>query len=354
MTEIDLPTLIRELGLSSSKDPVEQLRRYCFEKVERWVHEHGGVEDIDELFRLVCDKASVKVEIIESDDDPAEIAARYFGQGDPALARVRSHDWTRTDGLCFLRRNRKPWKRWFVAVVDARGAKASRAYFSKWHEVVHALTWPPQLRLAYRENLIEKKSPLEQAVDQVAAQLAFYDPILRPVYEECSSDSECPSFALVREVRRKVAPEASLQSVAIKCVTSTSTPALFIVAKEALKVAERRKVVQAQGSLFEGRGGLPDEKLRAIQVVANQAAMNAGLFIPENFQVPSGSVIAQLYERGFPGQIEVARENLCWWESGGRPRPNLEVRVEARRSGPVVYAFVTMIAKPPSRRSRQV
>ena len=342
MTEIHLPTLIRELGLSPSQHPTEQLRGFCFDKVDRWVQEHGGVESLEELFQLVCDKASVEVEIIENDDDPAAIAARYFDQGDPALAQVRSHDWTRTDGLCFLRRNRQPWDRWFVAVVDARGPKAPRAYFSKSHELVHALTWPPQLRLAYRENLVNKKSPLELAVDQIAAQLAFYDPIFRPAYERLSTSSGRPGFGLVRALRRGVAHSASLQSVAIKCVTSSETPALFLVTKRAHKPTERRMIAQTQSRLFDGEFGRPEKRLRAIQVVSNRAAMDAGLFIPKNFQVPSRSVIAPLHDAGLPGEVRIAREDLSWWESGGRSRPDLPIRVEARRGGPVVYVFITI------------
>ena len=49
--------------------------------------------------------------------------------------------------ITYRRNNGEYWEREFVSVIDSRGSKASRVYFTKWHELAHLLTLIDQLRL---------------------------------------------------------------------------------------------------------------------------------------------------------------------------------------------------------------
>jgi hypothetical protein len=67
-------------------------------------------------------------------------------------------------------------------VIDARGSKASRVYFTKWHELAHLLTLTDQLRLSFRRTHVAKifNPPEEALMEVIAGHFAFYGPFVKP------------------------------------------------------------------------------------------------------------------------------------------------------------------------------
>jgi hypothetical protein len=83
--------------------------------------------------------------------------------------------------------NPKPGKggRDYLAIIDARGPRKARAYFTAWHELAHLLLYPPrQLVLEGCRRTptddAKQKDPVESAVDQIAGLLAFWEPLFMP------------------------------------------------------------------------------------------------------------------------------------------------------------------------------
>jgi hypothetical protein len=83
----------------------------------------------------------------------------------------------------------------------------------------------------------------------------------------------------------------------------------------------------------------PPAELRAVRVVANEAAQEEKFVIPQNMQVPESSVIRTLFEAD--GERDAAgQEDLSWWESKGKRLERRAVAVEARKVADRVIAIV--------------
>src|SRR5438876_1078966 len=56
----------------------------------------------------------------------------------------------------------------YVSVIDCRGIKAWKAYYSKWHELAHLLTLTSQTRIAFRRTHGAVVNPEEQLMEVIA------------------------------------------------------------------------------------------------------------------------------------------------------------------------------------------
>ncbi len=91
-----------------------------------------------------------------------------------------------------IEREKKGGRR-YLTIIDARGSRAARAYFTAWHEVAHLLLCPPKQMIleGFRRtptDPLKRKDPLESAVDHIAGLLAFWEPLFKPALFDASAE----------------------------------------------------------------------------------------------------------------------------------------------------------------------
>lgn len=326
-------SLARQLGMVGHGDAVAYLVSYSLRTVDAWAKEFGPTT-VHGLLQTVIAKVGLIVEYVRSDQDVATISSRYLREGEGGFARVPTELDDRTYALVLqLRKARHGCTH--VAVIDCRGSKEAKRWFSVWHEVAHLLV-QPQLAFDFRRTVAGDKDPMETAIDAIASELAFY----RPMTSLSLPDGTKPSFAALELHRLQKSPDASLESSYATTIQRLANPALFLVADLAFKLSERRE--QLSGSLFPENAPVPH--LRAVRVVGNATAAAVGLFIPQNIRVPERSVIARV----FCGELHLAnvprQERLDWWESQGRRLMEIPIIAEAGLFGRRVFAIITRVS----------
>jgi len=334
--------LARDLNLDWRGDCAQRLRQFAVEKVRGWT-ELLPVTSMDTLLGLAASMLSLKLLYIASDDDLCRFAADYRTSW-PRLGAQLKAEFENSDTMGFLltHPSPKPGAPRYYAFIDRRSDRAVRAYFTAWHEVAHLLLQPPQLAFAGFRRVTTgsaTKDPIEALVDQVAGELAFFGPLAEPeVARELDSGNRL-TLDSVQRIRDAVAPEASFSATAHALVRLVDQPLAFLVADVRLKPTEARSLAGDQFQLIDAPE--PQAKLRTSSVFPNDAARAAGFRIFQNMRVPDDSVISQVYHERIEGTAS-RTEDQAIWESSGKHLPQLRVRVEARKFGPVTYALVSL------------
>jgi hypothetical protein len=324
--------LAGDLGIKPSGDPVREIVRFCEKRVRRFLRDFPDCATLSHLLEIAASKLGTKFEEINSDDDLDEVRGRYLRQGEKAFASLHEELPAQVFGITFRRTNRKAWELPFVSVIDCRGEKRYRSYYTKWHELGHLLILTDQMRLTFRRTHfgLEDKDPEEALVDVIAGAFGFLPDLVQPLA------TGTPSFDRIEGIRMKLCPEASQQASLIGIAKAWPTPCLLLQAQLGLKRGERRELAQGGFDFQEG----PREVLRAIQVTPNDAARAANFVIFPNMRIPLRSVI----NRVFSGEAADAQavENLSWWESSdGSQLPSVTVLVHARSGWDGVQALLT-------------
>jgi hypothetical protein len=343
----DIIELAKELGANDAA-PVEGILNHCHSRIDDWVAEAGGVSDIDALETLVTQKLQMVFEEINSDDDFRRLTEVYAkGKKDPVFAtmRVKFDDADNpTFGALIKRRNTDfdaPDR--FVAVIDCRGNKSSRRFFTRWHEIAHRLTTHAdggETSTGYRSE----HDPIEQLMDQIAGHVGFYDPIFAPVFRNASEGKSHLTFETVERVVSVAFPRASFQATLIASIRRMMTPVIHLEATPAYNKEMKRRL--ATKSLFD-EDPVPAE-LRAVKVIQNPAARRDGFMIPKNYRVPHESVIHRVFESESLANGE-GLEDMSQWESQGRSLEARAIVVEARK----VFERVIAIVQPVEARREQ-
>src|SRR5205823_1889528 len=219
---------------------------------------------------LVTRKLQMVFEEVWSDEDFDRIKAKYAtGKRDFVFAamRVKFDDADNpTYGALVKRKNVGPDATdRYVAVIDCRGSKLARRFFTRWHEIAHRLTTDadePQYR--------SEHDPIERLMDEIAGHVGFYGPLFGPAYWAAMRGRERLAFEAVEAVRRAAFPEASFQATLSACARNTPTPVVYLEAALGHKAAVRRAVEDGSPRLFPVEE--PQAQLRAVRVVANPAA----------------------------------------------------------------------------------
>src|SRR5262249_17925037 len=141
----EVADLAATLGLGGAGDPVDAILRHCRSRIDGWVAEAGGVRHIRQLEALVTGKLQTVFEEVRADEDFDRIKAKYAtGKKDFVFAamRVKFDDADNpTYGALVKRKNVGPdAPDRYVAVIDCRGGKLARHFFTRWHEIAHRLT----------------------------------------------------------------------------------------------------------------------------------------------------------------------------------------------------------------------
>ena len=206
--------LASDLGIKSSDDPVRDILRFCTKRVRGFLRDFPECHTLTDLLQIMASKLGTRFEEIRSDAELDEVRTRHLRQGDKCFATLREELSQGVFGITFRRTQRKSWELPFVSVIDCRGDKQFRSYYTKWHELGHLLILTDQMRLAFRRTHfgLAEKDPEESLVDVIAGAFGFLPELLRPLAEGQ------PSFEKIEEIRMKLCPEASQQASVIGIV----------------------------------------------------------------------------------------------------------------------------------------
>jgi len=218
-------------------------------------------------------------------------------------------------------RHNPKWEQPYVSVIDCRGYKKLKAYFTKWHELGHLLILTDQTRLVFKRThaLHDPKNPEESLVDVVAGSFAYYPAMVRPL-----ATGEI-TFESVERIRQALCPDGSFQSALIGVSQSWPSPCVLLEARMACRKQD-----------FD----LGHATLRAVHVSVNEAAHRRGIEMYPNWRVPQRSVIFQVFENATGSGEKL--EDLEWWEtSDGKRLDAKSVKVYAKLIGGSVFALIT-------------
>ncbi len=338
--------LAQNLGLDHRKNSVSEIVGFCTRKVEAWLSEARGVTTLSALEELICDRLQLVFEEICSDDDLDRVIKKYVAMKEFVFATLRDDLDETTFATTLERKNitRQSRDR-YVAVIDCRGAKASRRFFTQWHEIAHLLTLVKQLQLPFHRSTLDKP-PLERMMDVIAGEVGFYGPMFRPVVmaETCGQEL---SLDAVERIRSIVCPHASFESTLIACVGRFPQPLVYVEAGMGYKKDQMRELVSNQLDLFPI--DKPKPELRARSAMGNEAARQTGFRIDKNMQIPETSTIARCFNAG-EGQSDSGIENLRdWRHSDGRALGDLDIQCQARCSLDRVLAVLRPLTEIPLR-----
>src|SRR5258705_2521189 len=174
--------LARDLGIGATDDPIAAVIKFCDRRVKNFLKTFPDCDTLTDLLDCIAAKLGTVFEIVTTDEDLRQIRKKYLVRGEKIFATLGQELSEDVFAITYRRNNREHWEPEFVSVIDSRGSKALRAYFTKWHELAHLLTLTDQLRLRFRRTHVAKSfnSPEEALMEVIAGLFGFYGPFLKP------------------------------------------------------------------------------------------------------------------------------------------------------------------------------
>ena len=338
--EPDVIALAAELGLRGRANTVEAIIEFCLAKVGSWVAGTPRVLSIGDLEKLVAHRLGIVFEEVWTEADLDALIRKYVKLGDPVFAYLKHDLDGSTFGATYRRNVAADAHDRLVAIIDCRGEKAARRFFTRWHEIAHFLVETNDTgKPVHRSTELE---PLERLMDLIASRVGFYEPIFGLVFDAEMAGQPRLSLRVVDRVRRRGFSDASFQSTIFACHRRMTTPVIYLEAEVAHKVEDARQIKQGVQWLFEE--AKPEALVRAVQVIPNDAAKDSGLVIHENMRVPPSSVIHKLFDDSAAG-AGARQENLnTWGHSRGKRLADQEVWIEAKKIKDRVIALVQLVS----------
>ena len=329
-------TLAKDLGIKRVDDPVEAIVALCRKKALASLapldlSRLRDCPDLNTLLECVTAHVGTTFREVHSDEELRELRDEFTSRGEAGFATIEAELTDDVFAISYKRINRGSHESPYISVIDCRGEKASRVYFSKWHELAHLLTVTDQMRLRFTRthSRLNHENAEEALMDVIAGALGFSADLIQ------AHASGPLNFERVEELRKNLCPDASWQASLRGFIAAWPTPALYVIVAPGLKASEERGLNQ----LGLGFTDPPVPQLRVQQIVANEFARDAGLYVPRNMRVPESSVIRQTFEAGAPAVP--AREDLCWWEtSEGKRLNSLGITVDVRPYMEGVHAII--------------
>ena len=306
-----IQTLAADLGIPRANDPVGAILRFCENRTRAILRKFPDCHTLTDLLVATANSLGTQFAEVRSDEELDKVRMRYARGGDQVFAGLHDELSDTVYGITIRRRVRKPWEQPYVSVIDCRGEKQHRSYFTKWHEVGHLLVLTDQMRLCFRRTHVDhdQKDPEEAMIDLIAGALGFLPSIVR------QHTQGIPTFEKFEELRERLCPEASQQASIQGFAKAWPTSCLLIRAELGIKRGEERWL--SQPSL--GLEGEPMPLLRAVRVTPSDAARRSGLTIFPNMRVPRESVIHRVFDGQNP-EPQQCVEDLSMWESTGGKR----------------------------------
>ncbi|MGH7929031.1 MAG: hypothetical protein ACREQV_14680 [Candidatus Binatia bacterium] len=322
--------LARDLGAAEHEDPVESVLSFATSVIARH-HQSIACTKLSTLVDWVANKLAIRFEVVETNEDLARLRREYASQGEYGMARLAAELESDncyggtfallqpTKGICY------------IAVIDCRGNKGHRSYFTKCHEIAHIIVMTDQQLLVFRRTHEEENHPLEDLVDRVASRLGFYRPLLQPYF------IGEPSFELIQSIISDLCPEASWESTVRGVISAWPRPATWLRAGLGLKRAEEAAAAQDRFTFKPD----PKRKLRISDPPAVSEVASPKFSFHQNMRIPERSIITAVF-RGAPAAD--ATEDLSWWDVSGRHLPQLPIKVTARRVAPEIVEAIIVAA----------
>ena len=325
--------LAKDLRIRRSDDVVQDILLFCQKKIKKFLRDFHDCSNLSELLLFVAQKVGTSFEEIHSEDDLERIKSKYLNRGEKIFVRLREELSGEVFGVTYRLTNREPWEQEFVSIIDCRGQKLPRSYYTKWHEIGHLLILTDQMRLSFqRTNLhgIELKDPEEVLVDVIAGTFGFYSPLIQ------KHARGTISFEEIENLRELLCPEASKLSSLIGFVKAWPSPCLLVQGMLSFKRKDQALLLNQPAFDFYDKPAL---ELRAVHVTINTEARMIGLNIFENMRIPKKSIIYRAFSE--KSDCIEAHENLSWWEtSDGTRLTECSVLVMARCFPDSVYALI--------------
>ncbi len=323
--------LARDLGLKPKDDPLTEIVRYCLQQIRGFLKEFP-CDTLADLLEMAAAKLDTTFIEIHSDEELEEVKSEYLKKGEAAFALLDKELGPKVYAITFRRLKAKKRERLFVSIIDCRGEKSFRSYFSMWHELAHLLTLTQQMRLKFCRTHAEenKVDPEEAVMEIIAGEIGFLPEIVK-----LHAKGEI-SFEKIDELRDLLCPSASLQASVIGFTKSWPSPCILVEAGLGYKKSEVRGLAQNTFDFLEA----PKAELRVLHANANEPARRTGIFIPRNIRVPKASVIRQVFEDDLLLQAEATENLSCWETSKGSCLADQQVIVRARRNGEHVLALI--------------
>jgi hypothetical protein len=278
----EIRDLAAKLGVSAAVNP-QGIVDWCLARVAGWVQEVGGVQSSGQLEALICQKLATSVEEIHSEADFARLEAKFAHLGrDLVFAGLRGLFRPSVFGALIRRSNSHAGDlAQFVAVVDCRGVKANRRWFTRWHELAHRLTTHADLPVI---QFREAHSPIEKLVDEVASHLGFYPPLMRKALADIGAWQSSLSFECVEKVQAFF-DGASFHATLLACVREFPHPVTYL---EVIRGSQRLEITRMLSSkavvsdpsidFLTTQGGVLDSLLDSEDYTQIRQAYPQGLF----------------------------------------------------------------------------
>jgi hypothetical protein len=321
------------LRLPLSESPADAILAFCEARATAMLTDFPDCATPSAMLNIMEATLGTTFEVVRSDDELVALQRRYVQAGEWGFATLDKELHGDVYGVTYRRITARTGERYFVSVIDCRGDKGLRSYFTKWHEIGHLLILTDQQRSTYKRTHVRasSKDPEETLVDLIAGHMGFFPQFLLP---EIGTEV---TFADVDRIKGKLCPEASLLSSAIAYAKHHGQPCLLIDARLALKKEEETDLLQGSFGFYDP----PMPKLRVQSVVSSDNARGSGLYIPKNYRVPETSVIHQVHN----GQQDQAAAVEClslWKSSDGNCLGPKAIQIEVRKSFDSVLALISL------------
>ncbi len=306
------------LGIRSPVGLREAITESAVARVSEQMRRVGYTpRDLNDVHSFILNSTGVKIVRVENSADLAA-ASKSIKSANPALPLQLAFEFERNTEALVIRRSDADAKSAsrFVAIIDARPERQSRAWFAERHEPSHILIDDPGANVVWRRTRAKRPEPIERVVDAVASAVGFWKPVVEPTLAVALQEYQNP-LAAFDAVRRVLAPSASREATYRALAELFNTPLVLLRADYDCRSEDREPRGDPRRSWA----------LRAKTVIQNARAKMLGINIWENFRIPSHSVIRPAV--GMRSQVD----NLSNWES--------------ERSGPLNPCRVRVIAIGP-------
>jgi hypothetical protein len=180
-------------------------------------------------------------------------------------------------------------------------------------------------------------------MDAIAGEIGFPDEAMQQALKAEFAATGLLTFGGVERVRHQVCPEASFHSTLNACVARWPKPVMLIEAGVSWKKTELRSMKSPQLRLIPR--DTPEQKLRVLTMVSNEAARRARFRIDPYMEVPRDSAVKHSFEATERTEEVLddgsSIEDLgIWKHSDGTPVDTGRVRVHTRNFRGKVMALM--------------
>ena len=290
--------------------------------VKRLKKIHGQRANIvagEEFLEKTASHLNIKFEEVRSQSDITRLEDHYLKRNEIAFGQLELElSKSDVDALLFRRQKKEGH---FVAVLNLQDTE-SRAFWSRAHEISHRLIEPPQKEIMFRHRANLANS-VEELVDLVAAEIAFYEPLFSPIVTAYCNQPL--SWNVVHEIKQIFAPTASKFALVKAILRYWRQPAFLIYA--ALRT--RKNKDNEQPSLRISIKGI------------NQYSRECEVYFIKNMRVPLSSPVYHTFSTGTP--IEDFEILSNWITSNGHKLANVEAYTSATPYDNGVLALISPI-----------